>query len=74
MTKTARLKPGAVRDGIVHYLRGRREGMAMDDILAGVEASVGQKVPRSSVRSYLNLNTDSLFERTSRGHYRLRKP
>jgi DNA modification methylase len=33
---------------------------------------MGNTVPASSIRSYLNLNTPDLFERTSRGHYRLR--
>jgi site-specific DNA-methyltransferase (adenine-specific) len=31
------------------------------------------EIPASSVRSYLNINTPGLFERTGRGHYKLRE-
>jgi site-specific DNA-methyltransferase (adenine-specific) len=50
----------------------------------GTEATVGEireavgrqlgGVAPSSIRSYLNLNTAQMFDRTDRGHYRLRSP
>lgn len=69
----ARRSPGQVRDAIVGHLRGRSQGATTKEIQAAVERKLGGEVAQSSVRSYLNLNTDSLFERISRGRYRLRK-
>ncbi len=42
-----------------------------DEITRAVRAKIGQEVPPSSVRSYLNLNTPKTFERTARGRYRI---
>lgn len=71
-----RRAPGEIRDAIIEVL-GKSEGtMSVKDIHAGVEKSLGGSVPRSSVRSYLQLGTatgSAHFDRTSRGHYRLRK-
>lgn len=68
-----RRRPGVVRDAIIACLRRKGvNGMKIPEIQAAVEKSLGQ-VPTSSVRSYLNLNTGTLFERTGRGIYRLRK-
>jgi hypothetical protein len=72
----ARRSPGEVRDAILGQLRGKRAGATIEEIHAAVEAKLGGAVARSSVRSYLNLNTgssNSAFERIARGRYRLRK-
>lgn len=65
-----RAAPGLVRDSIVNYLTAA-ESASIAEIREAVAARIGD-VPASSVRSYLNLNTPELFERTSRGRYRLR--
>lgn len=65
-----RAAPGLVRDSIVSYLTAA-ESASIAEIREAVAARIGD-VPASSVRSYLNLNTPELFERTSRGRYRLR--
>jgi site-specific DNA-methyltransferase (adenine-specific) len=43
------------------------------EIHAAVEKAIGSDVPKSSVRSYLRLNTPKLFSNPSRGTYGLRK-
>lgn len=69
---TERLRPGQVRDAILDFLRGLgREDASVAEIEAAVSERIGRNVPRSSVRSYLNANTPSLFLRTQRGRYRL---
>jgi site-specific DNA-methyltransferase (adenine-specific) len=65
-----RAAPGLVRDSIVSYL-SVADTASVNDILQAVSTRLGD-VPASSVRSYLNLNTPDVFERTARGHYRLR--
>lgn len=65
-----RAAPGSVRDSIVQYLSAA-ESASLAEITQAVTSRLGE-VPPSSVRSYLNLNTPDLFERTSRGYYRLR--
>ncbi|MGH6679687.1 MAG: site-specific DNA-methyltransferase, partial [Bradyrhizobium sp.] len=65
-----RAAPGIIRDSIVQYLSAA-ESASLAEITQAIAANLGD-VPPSSVRSYLNLNTPDLFERTSRGHYRLR--
>jgi DNA modification methylase len=65
-----RAAPGNVRDSIVNYLAAA-ECASVAEIQQAVAAALGD-VSASSVRSYLNLNTPELFERTSRGQYRLR--
>ncbi len=64
--------PGAVRDSIIEYLSVLGTDAATDDIHTAVSRKLGTDVPRSSVRSYLNLNTPRLFERVGRGRYRAR--
>ena len=64
-----RAAPGSVRDSIVDYLAAT-ESASLAEIRQAVAARLGD-VPASSVRSYLNINTPGLFERTRRGHYRL---
>jgi DNA modification methylase len=65
-----RAAPGMVRDSIVSYLSAA-ESASLSEIREAVTAQIGD-VPSSSVRSYLNLNTPDVFERTVRGRYRLR--
>ncbi len=68
--ETRRL-PGEVRDAVVEVLADRPHGASVAEIVAGVHEAIG-KVPRSSVRSYLRLNTPRLFVRQSRGYYSLK--
>jgi len=65
-----RAAPGSVRDAIVNYLTAA-ECASVAEIQQAVAGTLGA-VSASSVRSYLNLNTPELFERTSRGQYCLR--
>lgn len=65
-----RTAPGLVRDSIVSYL-SVAESASIHEIQQAVAGRMGD-VPASSVRSYLNLNTPNVFERTARGRYRLR--
>ena len=63
--------PGSIRDLIVDYLSMLGCAASLGEIDSVVRRRLGYVAP-SSVRSYLNLNTTTLFERTRRGHYRLR--
>jgi len=67
-----RTAPGVVRDSIVSYLSAA-ESASLAEIQEAVATRLGN-IPASSIRSYLNLNTPDLFERTERGHYKLRGP
>jgi len=62
--------PGTVRDAILHFLGDLERDATAPEIVAAVEAKLGS-VSASSVRSYLRLNTGTLFERPARGRYRL---
>ncbi len=64
-------RPGEVRDAIVHVLSLKPTGASVADIEVEVRERVG-RVPSSSIRSYLRLNTPSLFVRTKRAHYVLK--
>lgn len=66
-----RQKPGFVRDAIVNYLRSQDGDSSVAEIISAVRKTLGPNVSRSSVQSYLNLNVGTMFERTSRGRYRL---
>ena len=64
-----RRSPGEVRDAIDAFLR--RQGEAnVQEIHAAVSRRLTGKVSASSVRSYLNLNEGSKYERVGRGRYR----
>jgi len=65
-----RVSPGHVRDAIVEFLSHSAESVSIREIEAVVVRKLGD-VPRSSIRSYLNLNTPGTFQRTERGSYRL---
>lgn len=47
------------------------QGATTKEIYAAVTGSLGT-VAKSSVRSYLNINTQTTFDRIARGRYRLR--
>lgn len=65
-------KPGVVRDAILKSFT-KPGAMTVDEIHAAVEKSIGREVARSSVRSYLRLNTPDTFERLGRGSYRKKR-
>lgn len=65
-------QPGQIRDGIEEALsRVGSEGATSSEIVAHLGEVFGQPVPASSVRSYLQLNTPTKYERLERGRYRL---
>jgi len=65
-----RAAPGIIRDSIINYLTSA-ENASLAEIREAISTELGSTVAASSIRSYLNLNTPDIFERTSRGHYRL---
>lgn len=72
-TTETRQRPGQVRDAIIGFLRTCRCDASTADITSAVAERLNGNLCTSSVRSYLRLNTPDLFERTERGHYRLRE-
>lgn len=64
-------RPGEVRDAILSVLTARPAGAPLHTIEQHVADLIGHAA-RSSVRSYLRLNTPSTFIRTTRGHYGLK--
>ena len=64
--------PGHVRDAILETLSASGSAMSVQEIAARVEAAIGP-TPASSIRSYLRLNTPSLFVRERRGVYRAKQ-
>lgn len=64
------LAPGVVRDSIISFMSALDRDVTLDEIHGAVTLRLGA-VPESSVRSYLNLNVPTVFERTGRGKYRL---
>ena len=64
-------RPGEVRDAIVAVLSAQLGGVPLSVIERDVNGLLGY-APRSSIRSYLGLNTPDLFVRTARGRYALR--
>ena len=65
-----RLRPGAVRDAILDSFAST-DSLTVRELRQSVTERLGTDVARSSVQSYLNLNTPELFERVGRGSYRL---
>lgn len=63
--------PGAIRDGILEYLSALGRDASLGEINDALTLKLGE-VPPSSIRSYIGLNSKTLFERTSKGRYRLR--
>lgn len=62
--------PGTIRDLILDYLALIDNDASVRQIAEAVSVQLGEVSP-SSVRSYLNLNVGTIFERTARGRYRL---
>ncbi len=67
-----RRRPGEVRDAIVTALSNKPNGASVAEILNAVHGLIGSAAP-SSIRSYLRLNSDSLFVRRDRGVYTIRE-
>ncbi|WP_454778712.1 hypothetical protein [Georgenia muralis] len=63
--------PGVVRDAIIAVFEQRKTELTVEEIRAAVESNLGESVPSSSIRSYLNINTPGRFTRTGRGRYKL---
>jgi len=61
------LAPGQVRDSIITYLSATGPA-SLEQIYSYVSAEIGD-VPKSSVRSYLNLNCPGKFTRLGTGRY-----
>ena len=72
MTMPTRRRPGEVRDAILEVLSAQPNGASVQTIEQRVTELTGSTAA-SSVRSYLRLNTPSLFVRTARAHYVLKK-
>ncbi|MGH8501669.1 MAG: DNA-methyltransferase [Gammaproteobacteria bacterium] len=68
----ARCLPGQVRDAIVHVLTDAAKALSVKEIEQRVQQIIGP-TPKSSIRSYLRLNTPDLFVREDRGVYRSRQ-
>ena len=71
MPTVYRRRPGEVRDAIFSVLSARPNGASVQIIKRQVIELIGAAAA-SSVRSYLRLNTPSVFVRTARAHYALR--
>jgi DNA modification methylase len=67
-----RRRPGEIRDAIVSVLSNKPEGASVSEIQVAVHGLIGSAAP-SSVRSYLRLNSGSLFRRQDRGIYTIRE-
>lgn len=65
-----RRRPGEIRDAIVHVIEAHRGGASLHEITSGAKGLIGEVAP-SSVRSYLRLNTPTLFARMERAQYAL---
>lgn len=63
---------GPARDAILEYFKRHKEGTPVE-ITDAAKTRTGQDIPRSSIRSYLNLNTGTIFERVQWGRYKLKK-
>lgn len=65
-------RPGEVRDAIVKVLTTHPQGVSVSEIERGVESILGPTA-HSSIRSYLRLNSETLFARMDRAQYTLRE-
>ena len=70
-TTQQKRRPGEVRDAILSVLTAKPGGASLQVIEQYVADLIGDGA-RSSVRSYLRLNTPSVFVRTARGQYGLK--
>lgn len=69
--RVTRRRPGEIRDAIFAVLSSKPRGSSVADIESGVRDLIGS-VASSSIRSYLRLNSDSLFRNVDRGIYVIR--
>ena len=67
-----RRPPGEVRDAIIQYLENKKGDASLAEIYQSVSESLGE-VAKTSVRSYLQLNTPRTFTRTGNGRYKINK-
>ena len=67
-----RVPPGQIRDAIIDYLGSGMAEATLSEIQVAVNRRLGNAVAESSVRSYLRLNTATLFDRTDVATYRLK--
>ena len=67
----SRKSPGVVRDAVLDSLSALGGEATVKEIHGAVERRVGDDVPRSSVQSYLQINTPEQFEKVGRGRYRI---
>ena len=65
-------RPGEVRDAITQSLANAADGATVAEIRRLVVEMIGPVAP-SSIRSYLQLNTPSMFQRLGRAKYILRE-
>ena len=66
-------KPGTVRDAIIEVLNETTNSLTSKQIHERVCLKIGE-TPSSSVRSYLQNNSETVFSRSERGKYRLQEP
>ena len=66
-----RYPPGRVRDGILQVMSLTSKALSVKEIEGRVNQVIGP-TPKSSVRSYLRLNTPDMFVREERGFYAVR--
>lgn len=66
-----RYPPGRVRDGILQVMSLTSKALSVKEIEERVTQVIGP-TPKSSVRSYLRLNTPDMFVREGRGFYAVR--
>jgi DNA modification methylase len=66
-----RYPPGRVRDGILQVMSLTSKALSVKEIEERVTQVIGP-TPKSSVRSYLRLNTPDMFVREERGFYAVR--
>ncbi len=69
MSSIQKRPPGIVRDAILAVLTDSEVPMTVSEIERNVEIILGP-TPRSSIRSYLRLNTPGMFLKDERGVYR----
>jgi site-specific DNA-methyltransferase (adenine-specific) len=67
-----KILPGQIRDAIIDYLSSRSAEASLAEIQEAVNRRLGTAVAESSVRSYLRLNTATLFDRVNVAIYRLK--
>src|SRR2546430_2222806 len=72
LRKSTRRRPGEVRDAVLTVLADRPNGARVREIEQSVRRLLGNAAP-SSIRSYLRLNSKTLFRRSSRGNYTLQE-